>query len=468
MRNHTERDTQRTGATPSYARPSRRAVLGALGVGVTAAATARPAWASRPHRGPGSDPAPGIVRVSQDGFERHATSSLAVNPLDPRNLLAVCNVGPMEWVDTLLATYSSSDGGASWHSNGALTLPAGTSLANDCTVVLDQQGRGFVCAMATSQESRDDRGVYVWRTVDGGGSFAEPTAVVAGLFADHPSMAIEPSPATGPGALHVAWMADDHQTLSYSRSPDGDVFEPPRPLQAPDDTAIYGTVVAAGADGQVSVLFGTNATSDGSGGDQPYTLRVVSSADGGGTFAAPVTVAQEKSQVVLGDGTVISTGGPSIAAAPKSRALYVASHLHTEGSAHCGIVVTASYDGGATWTPAVEATPPDDEVGYFAPSLVVDSLGRVVLTAFALQDGLIDLVMFVSPVGSLRFGAPRRLTPTPFDPALAPDGNPKHGSGWYLGDYQGLAASPDAVHPLWCDTRTGGPELFSTTVNNGI
>jgi hypothetical protein len=59
------------------------------------------------------------VRVSRDDQPAHIEPSLAVNPRDPRNLLAACRVnGPP-------ATYVSFDGGLTWQSNDPLPLPAG-------------------------------------------------------------------------------------------------------------------------------------------------------------------------------------------------------------------------------------------------------------------------------------------------------------------------------------------------------
>ena len=53
------------------------------------------------------------------------------------------------------------------------------------------------------------------------------------------------------------------------------------------------------------------------------------------------------------------------------------------------------------------------------------------------------------------------MTDRPFDPTLGGPGG-KHGA-WWIGDYQGLAATAARVHLLWNDTRTGALELFTAT-----
>src|SRR5215475_13174628 len=61
--------------------------------------------------------------------------------------------------------------------------------------------------------------------------------------------------------------------------------------------------------------------------------------------------------------------------------------------------------------------------------------------------------------------APCHCRTTPCSPTtcLGAQGG-KHGA-WWVGDYQGLAASTaSAAQPLWNDTRTGALELFTAAV----
>jgi hypothetical protein len=443
---------------------SRRQLLAAAGAGVAAAAVGtqpEPAAAAR-------RPVAGVVRVSGDGFGLHAEPCVAANPRNPQQLLAACMVGPVGRDETI-AAYATFDGGRSWHSHGPLTMPPGISYANDVTVGYDQLGHGYVCAMGTSGQSPDglDRGVWLWMTRDGGRSFRPAEAAVSGMFVDHPWLAV------GAGGLHVAWVAEHHAALGYTRSVRGGRFEDPRVLPIQDGDTVDSPMTAAGPRGQVCVVYGAPAgpdgkqaeagtPGDGGSGDLNRIIRVVSSTDGGHTFARPVTLGPSTTRISL-PGGVIANSGPTVAAAPHGRALYAAHPVHEPGAGHSDIVVAASYDSGATWSEPTTATP-DDDVVYFQPQLAVDVRGRVILSAFALRDNLIDLVVLTSPGGPpLRFGTPQPVTTTPFDPALAADGNPKHGA-WWVGDYQGLAATPNAIHAVWNDTRTGNLELFSATL----
>ena len=121
------------------------------------------------------------MRVSHDSYSAHVEPSVAVNPQDPRNLLAASQLFGRGY--DVIGTYVSFDGGATWHDNGTLRAPRGANCGDDVTVAFDQHGEGYVAAMMTrctaAGFSQSDRGVYVWRTFDGGRTFTAPVAVVA-------------------------------------------------------------------------------------------------------------------------------------------------------------------------------------------------------------------------------------------------------------------------------------------------
>ncbi len=424
---------------------------------MAAAGLSRPAFAA------GGEGRPLNVRVSHDGYGTHAEPYLAVNPVDPLNLLGACMAGPSTSPE-FIASYASFDGGVTWRSNGALPLPAGTVVADDVTVAFDPAGRGFVCAMATSNVTRDDRGVYVWRTDDGGRSFAAPVTVLAGQFADHPWLAASRSPGPWAENVYAVWVAADHQALGFGRSTDGGIsFEAPRMIRGLADPSVSTPMVAAGPQGLVCAIY--EGTPDPSvSPDFDSQVEVVCSVDGGQTFGPPITLGQDTSIMAL-PGDVNPDGGPAIAAAPHGNAVYAAFTTHQPGADHSDIVVSASYDRGRTWSPPLAATPADHAI-YFQPQLTVDNDGRVALSAFALADGRVNVVLFTSRPGPLRFGPPLTITSMPFDPAEGTLSDGKHGA-WWIGDYQGLASSPDGLHPFWNDTRTGQLELFTATVRYG-
>lgn len=230
-------------------------MLGAALVAIPTSASARAA----PDAGtPTAMQAVVNIRVSRDSYAAHAEPSLAVNPRDPRNLLGAAQLlgrGP-----TALGTFTSFDGGHTWRDNGPLPLPPGTNTGDDVTVAFDGHGDGYVAAMATSWTpqgglSHNDRGVYVWRTDDGGRTFHPAVAAMRGQFADHPWLAVDATAGLGGGNLYVAWVAQDHATLGFSRSTNGGRgFTPWRTISAPPG-GVSIPVVSAGPHGAVYVAY---------------------------------------------------------------------------------------------------------------------------------------------------------------------------------------------------------------------
>jgi hypothetical protein len=96
-------------------RVSRREFVGSAAALSWLCATGLPACASA-----AAGATPANVRVSHDQYGGHTEPCLAVNPRNPRNLLAACEL------PQTVATYVSFDCGRNWRSNGPLPLPVGS------------------------------------------------------------------------------------------------------------------------------------------------------------------------------------------------------------------------------------------------------------------------------------------------------------------------------------------------------
>ena len=414
---------------------------------------------------------PGNVRVSRDKYREHVGPSLAANPLRPRQLLAACQGSP--FTPEFVLTYLSADGGATWHRGGILAQPAAGPAGDDVTVAFGGNGRGYVCAARSGHGSGlspanpdANRAVYLWRTGDGGRSFAAPVTLTEGSYSDHPWVAAGQDRGSRGRNVYVAWGAGaSHTAVDLTRSTDGgQSFEAPRRILAEAGTASLvsaGPQLAAGPDGSVCVVCDWTTRQDASG-DMVGQVVAVCSSDAGDSFGAPVHLGAESAAIAL-PGGVRPNSGPTVAISPLDGALYVAYPVRRPGSAHSDIVVTASRDHGRSWSRPVAATPRDGTT-YFQPNLAADATGRIAISAFALANGRIDEVLLISASGELRFAPPLRVTRTPFDPldpATASRG--KYGT-WWIGDWQGIASSAGAFHLVWNDTRTGKLDLFAATV----
>ena len=408
------------------------------------------------------------VRVDHDHYGAHVGPTLAANPRQPRHLLTACQTahGALGNPD-FVTTYLSLDAGATWQNGGVPEAPAGKAAAgDDVNVAFDPHGRGYVVATATAS-SNADRAMYTWRTDDGGRSYSAPVTMVSGgQYFDAPWIAAGAGQLPSQRNVYVVWASNHSEggdSVTMRRSTDGGMsYGPPRTImdaRSPSVTSM-GPKVAAGANGLVCVV-GNAKGQFNSSGDVVARVLAVCSTNAGRSFAAPVDLGWESLDLSL-PGDVIPNSDAKVAASPQGHALYVAFVRRRAGTNHSDIVIRASYNRGKTWSGAVVATP-RDSVTYFQPSLAVDGAGRVAISAFALSHGLINEVLLLSRPHQLSFSRPLRVTTAPFNPVGKTPTGTKHGA-WWIGDWQGLAASAGGIHLVWNDTRTGKLDLFAATV----
>jgi hypothetical protein len=400
----------------------------------------------------------------------HVEPSVAANPRNPGQLLAACQAS-LTADPEFIATYLSFDAGNTWHNGGLPPQPAAGPAGDDVTVAFDSAGRGYLCATRAGDRSNvnpsnpdANRGVYVWRTNDGGRNFSAPVTLLEGQYCDHPWMRVGAGQTPSEDNVYAVWGAGaSHTALDLRRSTDsGESFEPPRRIleeAGVASVASAGPELATGPYGLVCAVCDWTTQQDSSG-DRIGQVVAVCSTDSGQSFAAPVHLGTESAVIALPD-DVEANSGPTVAVSPDG-ALYVAFPQHRPGTTHSDIVVTASHDGGRTWNTTVTATPAD-HVTYFQPNLAIDDAGRIAISAFALANGRVNQVLLVSPPKQLRFQPPLQVTSTAFDPHSPTDSGGKHGA-WWIGDYQGITANVGAFQLVWNDTRTGKLDLYSATV----
>lgn len=393
------------------------------------------------------------VQVSHGGIpgRGHSEPWLAVNPRDPRNLLAVSMWGPNAYV--------SFDGGRTWRSGGALQPPPDSGGGN-VSAAFDGAGHGFVCG-SFGAGAGGTTSVLVWRTEDGGRTFTPPVAAGQGVNLDRPWLAAERHL---PGAVHVVWSEGTSTglatglttSLRYARSTDGGrTFDTPRTI-ARRTTGLSNPMVACGPAGTVYILYsaGRGAAGDAPA-NSPSTVTVISSHDGGQTFHQPIAIGRSTDFLSFpGHRDATGSALPAIAAHPDTGLVCAAFVDHAAGASRAGVQLAVSRDAGRTWSRATAVTPQDNVI-YFQPEVAIDDPGRIGVMAFAANRGMVNTVLMISRPGSLHFGPPITVTDRPFDPAKM---------NYQLGDYQTLATSPNGFHPLWNDTRTGQLELFTATV----
>jgi hypothetical protein len=227
------------------------------------------------------------------------------------------------------------------------------------------------------------------------------------------------------------------------------------------------------------------------GGSASVSLEIVRSADHGATWSQPIVAAQEMPFGTFDpfNGVGVRSGNtlPEIAVDPASGNLYAVwedgrfSFNAAIGSSQFdSIAFSMSTDGGLTWsspipvnqTPANLAAPDDSQA--FTPSIAVGADGTVAVTYYdfryqgSIPGAATDAwAVFGNAEGSggltnpANWGNELRLTRTSFNILNAP-----RSEGWFLGDYQGLAAAGSNFDAFFSQAGSTFPQasIFSRQI----
>lgn len=437
---------------------SRRAFTLAAAAAITTAAAGcgRLARTPSPAKAKAADAtlSPPNVQVSHDTFTGHIEPWLAVNPRNRANLVAVSRA--IQGTAIGLASYVSFNGGTSWHSNGL--LPGVTDIFDaNATVAFDTRGTCYACGLTGPNVSQQEGYVLAWRSDDGGRTFQPPITAVTG-FLDHPSLAVGPAPQPGPGYLYLAgtFFNSTHNGLAFTRSADGGRSFQPSAFPDPV-TGAQGIlpVTAAGPGGAVHIMYVVPSLATRSG-----LVKVITSTDYGVTFAAPASLPLSIVSPPT-PGGVITRCGPALAAESDGSGVYAVTATYDTTTSESKIQLCHSPDQGRTWKPPVTVASSLQAI-YFEPQAAVGH-GRVAISAFALANGKVDVMLFTARSSRPQFGPAQRVTTQPFNPALDTTTGGTSGPYW-LGNYQGIAATPAGFQPIWNDTRTGTTQIFTATI----
>lgn len=417
---------------------------------------------------------------------------VAVNPRDPGNLIAVYQEDryPNDGANGVLAS-ASFDGGKTWQvpslqNQPAFSRCAGGNEANggnyekgsDPWVSFGPDGTAYFAAVAFNV-SGTGTAEFVSTSTDGGRSWGRPVAAIRDddrdITDERPVVTADP---THLGVAYLVW--DRHRSappskarsgIFFSRTTNGGkawsrahaIYETPVGLQ----TSANQIVVLP--DGDLVNVF--NELKQGAGSSHPRhdRIAVIRSTDGGRTWSRPVTVAQSFVTGVAdprtGQQVRVGDSFTDIAADPRTgtNTVYAVwgDARFTQGRTQ-GIALAKSTDAGRTWSKPV-AVSENPEIQAFVPSVAVNARGDVAVTYYSFAAGkrerqalMTRYQVSLSNDGSRTWAPPRDLTPEPFDLRTAP-----FNSGFFLGEYQGLAA--DGQFFVAVATFTNGRNLDNRT-----
>ena len=440
---------------------------------------------------PGCDGGSSVGSVLYPGAE--VEPYVAVDPHNPSHLIGVWQQD--RWSDggsRGLRTGYSFDAGRTWNvaqaifsrcTGGNAANGADYARASDPWVTIGPDGIAYQIAIAFNGNSfaaGSSSAVLASRSSDGGATWDPPIALIrdgSTPFDDKESITADP---LAPGYAYAAWDRIEqtgHGPSYFARTTSGGVsWEAPQLIYDPgarNQTLNNQVIVpASGSNAGTLYNFFTEFIST-----SPNTvstrLAFVRSSDRGQTWSG-VNVASDMRGIGthdpqtlrdLRDGVNIA----SVASGPNGVLVAVWQDARFSGGARDGVAFSRSLDGGSTWsTPTqVNAVP---AVQAFLPAVTVRTDGTIGVLYYDMRSNTDDpLTLFVDTwLATSTDGVnwSERHMAGPFDFRGAPMAE----SGYFVGDYQGLASAPSEFVGFFVQpnpqpaTRT---DVFATMTRSG-
>lgn len=410
---------------------------------------------------------------------------VAINPLDPNNLVAGANDYRS---DPVLWSYTSTDAGKTWL-NQALPDKTRLATATDPSLAYDRSGNVYYAdgAFDTFGIPYPPNEVAVFKSTNKGSSWQTPTypyrdTTLAGasVRSDKYFIAVDQDPISPfKDRIYVTWSeAQDQKTrIVSSFSQNGGATWSPR-ANATGLADLTAPVPMTAPNGYLFITYIDKSDAK--------QIMVVRSTDGGQTFGAPVKVANYKDL-----GPVVPEGHidrrpyikdfigvnsfPSIAIDHSTKAngrIYI-SWAARDGQDVPHIYVSFSDDNGSNWSapsPA-EAHASASVTDRFFNWIAVDKRnGDVGIVYYdsrldSINNRLVDIYFSHSRDGGSSFTS-RRVSSESFDPHIGQASRVVEGIEFkFFGDYIGVAVLDSNWHAVWTDTRPGNDqEIFTANI----
>jgi hypothetical protein len=401
----------------------------------------------------------GVIRLSADLLdpipgpsqgETETEPFFAVDPENPAHLLA----GYQEdrFLDEgcrALTSAVSFNGGRTWQETLIPRIAAASGgpyeRTSDPWVTFGPGGRAYFVSLGFNETSAPN-GVYVSASDDGGVTWGDPVAVHSGTqtFDDKEAIVVDTrDDSPYKGRLYVGWdwfSADRQQPELISWSDDGGrSFQAPVPVT--NLGVSLGIVPLIGPGGIVHAIWLNYGSR--------ITMRAAHSVDGGRTWSAPVEISQVDAAGVAGSRT--GAGIPAAAIDPRTGALYVVWQDERFSPGTDQAVLSRSTDGGETWSVPLRVSDGFAGAASFTPAVAVTPEGWVGVSYYSLRNDLsgvlVDEYLALSKNAGQRFAKSLRVSPASWDLRYVATSD-----GFFLGDYQGLAAGAKTFYPLWIAT----------------
>jgi hypothetical protein len=418
---------------------------------------------------------------------------VAVNPVN-QNIIGVYQQD--RWSDGgakgLVASRSTN--GAAWSQNYAefsvcsdLTAPTSPfNRATDPWVSFDSAGRAYQISLGIDSAELNLSGVEVSTSTNDGATWSAPVRVITDdnpiNFNDKESITADWRPTVGAGKAYATWIRGDlpgwdnisvvgaSNSFAYrglpmfSKTTDGGQTWSNPTSMINSNIYAQGNVLSVLPDGTLvdvaAVLFRGS-------GVQPTPNHVfwtaLRSTNGGKTWGAPIKIAPLGTTLLTNpdipaptslDETVRAGDYLPDVAVDKTTGDLYAVFASDAGEGFNHVMLTKSTNGGKTWSTPIDVTGTPDTTHSFNGTVEVTNDGVVAVMYYDFRNNTTgaglptDVWLTHSHDGGATW-AEQRVTATSFDMENAPVAR-----GWFLGDYQGLAAVGDSDLILFFSVAT--------------
>ena len=384
---------------------------------------------------------------------------------------AFSNDGGGTWMRVTAPTFSRCSGGTV--ANGG-DLERATdpwvSIGDETTAyrATDTDGVPSVAYQISDSFNDSDttNAILVSRSLDGGSTWQRPVTLlrengardVTFAFSDKESITADPTRPcfayaiwdrlVGPAGGSKASASGFEHTQGYrgptwfSRTTDcGATWEPARQIYDPGQiNQTIGNQIAVLPNGTLINAFDQIDNHKNAKGLRGENIAVQSSTDAGLTWSGATIVAKGLNvDVIAPDSVALRTGDniPDIAVGTSGRIVLVWQDSRFSGGAHTDVAISESNDGGASWSAPARVN--GGVVPGFNPAVEITSTGRLGVGYHELSaSGGVTRLLASSPSGLIADLSSTVIAGAPVAPPIT---NAPNARGYFLGDYQGLAAS---------------------------
>jgi hypothetical protein len=406
--------------------------------------------------------------------ERNSESAIAVDYASPRYVIAGSNnlsgSGRQK-------QFYSSDSGATWNQT-ELPLAPGRAFESDPTMAFASDGTAWSSTLGINNLGTSIE-VEVFKSTDHGATWSFQSTISTGTNNDKQMLWIDTHP-TSPfkDNMYVVWDVPG-SGIRFARSTDkGATWSVPQSLST--DQAI-GAHLTTGPAGELYVAWPDTTSRQ---------LRVRKSTDGGASFAPVRTIAvtNDSYEIVIPPmcrrnvliylslgvdrSSGAHTGNVYAAWTDRNSAAADPGCAGVTSASNANVYVSASTDGGNTWTTPGLVHPDTPATDQFNQWLDVDPAdGTVSVIYYDTSDDTgrkkTHLYYAASSDGAATWATPVRVTTAQTDEtATGAD------TGNQYGDYNGLVAYRSVAYPSWTDRRTGNPggkeQIYTASLTSSL